>query len=245
MTRSQPWEGLSNVAIIYQVAVLRARNPIPPPPERAGGDGSGVSSGVSGSSCPVRLAALIERCWATEPRSRPACTEVVAELEVILLEETQRRKLERSLAGSAESLGREAIKAHSIPINSGLSLVSSSGAPLMRPSSSVPIPMIGEPSSPRGLMGGSRKQTVGSDGGRLPVILADVCCATGRSNDGTGVGWDSSVLSQSPDVHHQESAPAQTHSLSAPTPEAATSLIEVVQLPGANPPDVLLVEDGR
>ncbi len=73
VAHAQPWEGLSNVAIIYQVAVLRTRNPLPADDPEA---------------CPPRLAALIERCWATDPRSRPDADHVVSELEA-MLEEAQ------------------------------------------------------------------------------------------------------------------------------------------------------------
>jgi hypothetical protein len=70
VSHSTPWEGLTNVAIIYQVAVLKARNPIPNDP----------------AVCPPRLASLIARCWITEPRLRPPCSEVVSELLSIIEE---------------------------------------------------------------------------------------------------------------------------------------------------------------
>lgn len=55
-----------------QVAVLGARHSMPHSPD----------------VCPPRLSALIQRCWSTEPRRRPLCSEVVAELEALLLQET-------------------------------------------------------------------------------------------------------------------------------------------------------------
>ena len=61
----------------------RTRNPLPP-------------------RCPPRLAALIERCWVTEPRQRPQCSEVVAELQTIL-EETQLVLAAREGQGAAST----------------------------------------------------------------------------------------------------------------------------------------------
>ncbi|KAG1677862.1 hypothetical protein FOA52_008626 [Chlamydomonas sp. UWO 241] len=70
VTHEFPWDGLTSVAIIYQVAVLNARPPLP-----------------SESTCPPRVANLMQACWQREPRARPPCADIVRELAECLAQE--------------------------------------------------------------------------------------------------------------------------------------------------------------
>ncbi|GFH14523.1 sodium bile acid symporter family [Haematococcus lacustris] len=68
VTGEFPWEGTTNMAIIYRVAVQGVRNPLPDDPQ----------------ACPPALASLITACWAHEPHLRPHCSQVVSQLESLL-----------------------------------------------------------------------------------------------------------------------------------------------------------------
>ena len=69
VTREKPWNKLRHAVIAFRVAVERVRPPLPPP----------------GPACPVALLALIERCWAHDPRARPSAAAVHAELAQMLM----------------------------------------------------------------------------------------------------------------------------------------------------------------
>ena len=70
VTRDKPWHTTRHAVIAFQVAIEKARPPLP----------------EVGPMCPMGLRSLIDKCWRHTPSERPACWEVYKALGRMLEE---------------------------------------------------------------------------------------------------------------------------------------------------------------
>lgn len=88
VTREKPWHTRRHAVIAYQVAVEKARPPLP----------------EEGPTCPAGLRTLIDRCWRHSPLERPSSWEVYKALGLLLDEATSSAEASCSESVALQSL---------------------------------------------------------------------------------------------------------------------------------------------
>jgi hypothetical protein len=79
MTRQQPWEGKSAMAILTALMIRGERLPMPGPPPAS----SPLSKDATHAATRRGLATLVGKCWHTETAKRPTFLKVVHTLEAL------------------------------------------------------------------------------------------------------------------------------------------------------------------